>query len=88
MPAELGRPGRGRSSWRDTDIFENDERFLDVNDNVIPIPQPYEDLTVLTNWISGPNFLGCYALRLPQPQRRVPGDAVPAGGEEDPPLTH
>lgn len=44
-----------------TDIFENDERFLDVNDNVIPIPQPYEDLTVLTNWISDPNFLGCYA---------------------------
>lgn len=40
------------------DLFENDERLLDVNGAPVEVEEPYEDLTVLTNWHTDKNFLG------------------------------
>lgn len=43
------------------DIFENDPGFLDVEGNPIEVEEPLRHLTVMSDWASNENYLGCYA---------------------------
>ena len=44
-----------------TDIFANDERFLDPNGNPIEVEEPLTNHTLLTSWTNDPYFSGSYA---------------------------